>query len=93
MDAAAETRDSIAARVKRVLVETLDLSTDPGRLPEDTSLYSPLIQMDSLNLLHVSVALESEFGGRITEDDVLEADLEDVSSVIRLVETKLRQCI
>jgi acyl carrier protein len=89
MDTTAERHSNIGERVKRVLVDTLDLSVDPRQLLDDTSLYSPTIQMDSLNLLHLSAALENEFDGRIYDEDVLEADLEDVGSVIRLVEAKL----
>jgi acyl carrier protein len=81
--------DITAERVTRILVETLDLSVDPAHLAGNTSLYSPVIQLDSLNLLHLSVALRAEFGPVIDEQDVLDADLEDVDSLIRLVTAKV----
>ena len=89
MDSTAARHRDTGERVKRVLVETLDLGIDPAHLADDTSLYSPVIQMDSLNLLHLSVALEEEFDGVLNEEDLMQADLEDVGSVIRLVDAKL----
>ena len=81
-------QSSTADRVKKVMVEALDLSLHPDQL-DDLSLYSPVIRMDSLNLLRLIVALEEEFDGQIDDEDVMEADLENVGNLIDLVDKRL----
>jgi acyl carrier protein len=76
-------------RVKRTMVETLDLSIEPESIAEDTPLYASVIRLDSLGLLHLMVALENEFGCQIDDEDVMEADLTTVASVIELVRGKV----
>ncbi|WP_273887237.1 acyl carrier protein [Rubrobacter naiadicus] len=82
-------QSSTADRVKKVMVEALDLSLHPDQLDDDLSLYSPVIRMDSLNLLRLIVALEEEFDGQIDDEDVMEADLENVDNLIDLVDKRL----
>jgi acyl carrier protein len=82
-------RQSTADRVKKVMVEELDLGLRPNQINEGLSLYSPAIQMDSLNLLSLIVALEEEFGGQIAEVHFMEADLENVGDLIGLVDKRL----
>jgi acyl carrier protein len=82
-------RQSTADRVKKVMVEELDLGLRPNQINEGLSLYSPAIQMDSLNLLSLIVALEEEFGGQIDEEHFMEADLENIGDLIGLVDKRL----
>ncbi|WP_370950014.1 acyl carrier protein [Amycolatopsis sp. cg5] len=74
----------IDVRIKKVMTEVLDLG-GPEQLADGNSLYSPLIQLDSMKLVHLIAALEREFGVEIDEEDVLDADLETVGSVLVLV--------
>jgi acyl carrier protein len=78
-----------ADRVKRVMVEELDLGLRPNQIDDGLSLYSPAIQMDSLNLYRLIVALEDEFGGQIDDEHFMEADLENVGDLIGLVDKRL----
>jgi len=76
---------SLSARVKQVMIEVLDLRMSADQLADDTSLYSSTLQMDSLTLLHLLVALEKEFGIVIDDEDVMNAALETVASLIAIV--------
>ena len=76
---------SVADRVRQTMVRSLDLNVEPDALSDDLSLYSPLIQMDSLSLLELMIALEDEFGCGIDDEDVMAADLENVGSLVGLV--------
>jgi acyl carrier protein len=73
------------ARIKEVFVENLDLALDAGQLVDDMSLYSPVIQMDSMALLQLLVALEKEFEIEIDDEDVMNTDLTTVGSLVEMV--------
>lgn len=78
-------RTSTTARIKGVFVDNLDLALDPGELADDMSLYSPVIQMDSMALLQLLVALETEFEIEIDDEDVMNTDLTTVGSLVEMV--------
>ncbi|WP_418959844.1 phosphopantetheine-binding protein [Streptomyces tritici] len=77
--------DHVAQKVREIMVEALDLRLDPRDIGPQVSLYSPVIQLDSLNLLQLLLAVEAEFGGHIEDEDVMEADLETVGDLVELV--------
>lgn len=81
--------DLTATRVKGVMVRTLDLATPAEQIRDDQSLYTSVIGLDSLGLLQVLMALEAEFGCHIEDEDVMAADLTDVSSLVQLVQDKV----
>jgi acyl carrier protein len=82
--------EDIADRVRKIMADVLDLRLSPEEIGVGASLYSPTIQMDSLNLLQLLVAVEEEFGGRIEDEDVMEADLRTVGDIIELVQRHVR---
>ncbi|HEU5471249.1 MAG TPA: phosphopantetheine-binding protein [Actinophytocola sp.] len=77
--------DDVANRVRKIMVEVLDLPRSPDDIGFEISLYSPQIQLDSLHLLQLLVAVEEEFGGRIDDEDVMDADLRTVGDLVALV--------
>lgn len=84
------TSKTIRARVKAIMVQVLDLDVPPEQIDDELSLYSSTIRLDSLGFLHLIIALETEFGCQIDDQEVMEADLETVASLIQLFENKLR---
>jgi|ERR1700733_9613017 len=79
----------VEGELKRILVDVLELDITPEQLDSGTSLYSPALQMDSLSLLHVIVALEQQFGVEIDDEDVMATDLDNVGSLVGLVDRAL----
>jgi len=77
--------DDVPTRVRKIMVEVLDLAMDPEDIALSLSLYSPQIQLDSLHLLQLLVAVEEEFGTRIDDEDVMDTDLRVVGDVVALV--------
>lgn len=77
--------DDMANRARKIMVDVLDLRLSPEEIGDGISLYSPMIQLDSLNLLQLLLAVEEEFGGHIEDEDVMEADLETVGDLIGLI--------
>lgn len=76
----------VADRVKDAVIQVLELHLDRAQLTEDTSLYSPALRLDSLTLLHLLVKFEKEFGIEIDDEDVMNADLQNVGSLVDLVQ-------
>ncbi|WP_370964550.1 phosphopantetheine-binding protein [Amycolatopsis sp. cg9] len=82
---------SVSERVKQVMTTVLDIGVDTDDLPDGTLLYSTTVQLDSLRLLHLLTALESEFGCELDDEAVMSAELTDVGSVVSLVAAQLGQ--
>ncbi|MDX2547307.1 phosphopantetheine-binding protein [Streptomyces sp. WI04-05B] len=82
--------EEIARRVREIMVDVLDLRLSPAEIRDDISLYSPTIRLDSLNLLQLLMAVEAEFGGHIEDEDIMEADLENVGDLITLISRKMQ---
>src|SRR5579875_2901738 len=81
--------ESIASRVKAVMVQVLDLNLLPEQIDDELPLYSSSIRLDSLGFLHLIIAPDEEIGRQMKDEDVMEADLETVGNLIRLFEDKL----
>lgn len=75
----------MTVKIKEVFVRVLDLGLDHRQLADDISLYSPVVQMDSMTLLHLLVALEEEFDIEIDDEDVMNANLTNVGSLVAMV--------
>ncbi len=80
--------DNLPLIIKTVLVDELDISIDPSRISDEEPLFSSMIRLDSLGMLRVVIALEKRLGIRIDDEDLMNAELETVSSLIRLVRDK-----
>jgi acyl carrier protein len=79
------TEPDLAQKVKQVMVEVLDLDIPPAQLTDDVPLYSTLIRLDSLTLLHLLTELEKAFSCQIDDEAVMAAELTDVGSIVSLV--------
>lgn len=77
--------EEAANTVREIMVDVLELRLSPEGIRDDISLYSPEIRLDSLSLLRLLLAVEEEFGCRIEDEDIMEADLEKVGDLIGLV--------
>jgi acyl carrier protein len=76
----------MAAKIKDALIAVLDLNVDRGQLADDVSLYSPMVQMDSLTLLHLLVTLEKEFDIEIDDEDVMNANLSNIGNLVDMIQ-------
>ncbi|MEV4754495.1 phosphopantetheine-binding protein [Micromonospora sp. NPDC049559] len=75
----------VADRVKDIVIHVLELHVDRAQLTDDVPLYSSALRLDSLALLHLLVRFEQEFGIEIDDEDVMNAELRDVGSLVELV--------
>ncbi|GAA4638902.1 hypothetical protein GCM10023196_098410 [Actinoallomurus vinaceus] len=75
----------LTAEIKDVVIGVLELGIDRAQLHETVSLYSPMVGLDSLSLLHILVQIEKRCDIEIDDEDVMAAELSDVGSLVRLI--------
>lgn len=83
------TEPTVSFRVRRILLDVLDLDLEPDDLVETTSLFGTTIALDSLTLLQLITELERELSCEIDDEAVMTADLVDIGSLVRLVRSQL----
>ena len=65
-----EENSSIEARVKRMIVQTLDLKIHPEEIEDDEVLFGGGLGLDSVATLEIVVGLEEEFGVEVQDEDL-----------------------
>lgn len=78
--------NTIADRVKAIIAD--ELGVDVGEVIDEARLGEQL-GADSLDAIHVTLALEDEFGIEIPDVDALE--LQTVGDVVRYIKTHIRK--
>lgn len=77
----------IEEKVRKILVQVKNLEIAPEDLDDDLS------DVDSLNLLELIVSLEEEFSIDIEDPDIEFQYTQSVTSLVNLVDKKLKQTI
>jgi acyl carrier protein len=85
MDEMSETKN----RLRRVLVEALDLGLDPETIP-DTNLVATL-GLDSINTIEYLIWVEGEFDIEIADEDLSIDLIDDLDKLARYVEERRAQ--
>lgn len=70
-------------QLKELICEYADVKAE--EISEDTNIKEDLA-LDSLSLLNLAVAIESEFGLEVSDEDAMK--LETVADVMELIESK-----
>lgn len=70
-------------QLKQLICEYADVK--PEEITQETNIRTDLA-LDSLSLLNLAVAIESEFGLEVTDEDAMK--LESVKDVLDLIESK-----
>jgi acyl carrier protein len=76
----------VQQRVKRFVMENFFVS-DPSEIGDDTSLIATGL-VDSTGMLEVITFLESEFGVRVRDQEMVPNNLETISRIAAFVERK-----
>jgi len=77
-----------AGRVKKVLVEELNLSITAEGIADSDLVYAPHIRLDSLGYLRLVHGLEQEFGIEISAEEVGHILFETVADITLFVESR-----
>lgn len=86
-----EDGEETAIRTRKIMVDVLGLRLNPEDIRDDMSLYSPRIQLDSLSMLQLLLAVEGEFDVQLDDEDVMEADLRTVGDLMQLLRRSIRE--
>jgi acyl carrier protein len=78
-------------RLRKVLVDSLDLQRDPESIP-DTNLVAEL-GLDSINTIEFLIWVESEFAIEIADEDLSVDLIDDLNRLASYVEQRGQQTI
>jgi acyl carrier protein len=68
--AAASARRETCAQIKKMIVSRLDLPIEPEWITDDQPLFGRGLELDSLDVLELYVAIEAEFGIALYDSDM-----------------------
>lgn len=77
-------------RVKSLVVKTLGIESRSAGLSRDTNLMDGVPEFDSMAVLEVMVAIESDFGISIDDDEVSGEIFETLGTLADFVHGKLK---
>ena len=80
---------SIETRIKRLIVEVLDLEIDPDLIDDDEALFGGGMGMDSQATLEIVVGMEDEFGIEVSDEDLRVDMFDSVRVLAQYVKDKL----
>ena len=81
----------LKAQIKSMLVENLMLQTPAAEIADDLPLFGPGgLGLDSVDALQLVVALEKNYGLKITDPQAAKGILQDVNSIAAAIEPKPR---
>lgn len=82
----ARKRREMSERLKRVLIERLSLQLQVDEIAEDSPLFGSGLGLDSVDALEVAIAVETEFGVAITDEDL--HAFRSVNTVLDFIESR-----
>jgi acyl carrier protein len=81
----------VEARIKRIIVEKLELGTKTKQLTSETPLIDGGLNMDSINVLELISLIEEEFGIVVGDEDMNIELLGNIGSLAAYVRTQMQQ--
>jgi acyl carrier protein len=80
--------DDLHARIKKVMVDELMLQIQPEEIGDETPIFGPEgLGLDSVDVLQLVIALEKNFGLKISEGNAAKEILRDVTTIGAAIRT------
>ncbi len=83
--------DDVLERVRRLLIEQLHLQREPDEIDPDSVLFATGLGLDSVDAVELTVAIETEFGVQIPDNEKSRAIFRTVNSVVDHLISKLKE--
>ncbi|APZ44492.1 acyl carrier protein [Acidihalobacter ferrooxydans] len=83
-------RDTLKLELKRLIVDECDRDIEPSALPDDAPLFGPesALDLDSLDGLQISMALQKRYGIRIADPKQLRRILTSIDALAAYLEAQ-----
>ena len=80
--------DDLKGRIKRLIVDRLNLEMDPGEIGDADPLFGEGLGLDSIDALELVLGLEQEFGVKIEDEEMGVKALASVDALAAFVAEK-----
>ena len=80
--------ESLAPRVKELIVRRLKLDIDPNSIANDAPLFGEGLGLDSIDALELVLGLEQEFGIKVEDEEVGVKAFASVNALVDFIEQK-----
>jgi acyl carrier protein len=77
-------RDVVLARVRRLLIDGLDVKREPDEIDPDAPLFGSGLGLDSIDAVELALLLHEHFGVSVEDDTSARAGMRTVNSVVDL---------
>jgi acyl carrier protein len=81
-------RQTLAAKVKDLIVRRLKLEIDPASIEDDSPLFGEGLGLDSIDALELVLGLEQEFGIKVQDEEVGVKAFASVNALCDFIEQK-----
>lgn len=78
-------RDQTLTRVRRLLIDSLDLRRAPEDIDPDTALFGSGLGLDSIDAVEIVIALEVELGVKLSDEGSRRGALRSVNAIVDAV--------
>lgn len=78
-------RISVLERIRRILIDNLDVRREPGEIDPDTPLFGTGLGLDSIDAVELLISLEVEFGVSLPDEIAGRAMMRTVNNLVDLV--------
>lgn len=81
--------NELKPQIKQMLVENLMLKINAGEIADDQALFGPgSLGLDSVDALQLVVALDKNYGLKISDTEVARKTMQTVNSIAAAIESR-----
>ncbi len=78
-------REEVLASVRRLLIASLDIKRPAEQIDPDTALFGTGLGLDSVDAVEIVIALETEMGVKLIDEDLRRRALRSVNALVDAV--------
>ena len=78
--------ESTLVKIKELIIEELNLDLSPSDIPNDSPIFGEGLGLDSIDALELLVILESNYGIKVTDEDVAEKIFVSIETLAQYID-------